>query len=76
MTRQSDAAIKIAQHPRVESAEWNEVLYAVVLKPGWRDSGMTTGEHTIIDNRVNEVMRAVRAAVPCDCERRCVNATH
>lgn len=70
------AAEKLAQHERVESAEWIETTYAVVLRRGWRDSGITTGEHTVMDRRVSDVMTAIRLAVPCECEQRCKPATN
>jgi hypothetical protein len=65
------ALIKLRNNPKVESADWTETTYAVVLKPGWRDCGLTTGEHTVMHNTFVETMRAVRAAVECRCERRC-----
>lgn len=69
MATRKQAAEKIAQHPKVASADWIEVMYAVSLKPGWRDSGITTGEHVITGNTVKEVMEAVRLAEPCSCEQ-------
>lgn len=68
MTVKAQTIARILRHPRVARAQWEESLYSVTLKRGWRDCGITTGEHVIIDNTVSAVMRAIRESVPCGCE--------